>query len=171
MKRKFTILTTIISLLIGGAVYARTPDFVSGYNNYKWGTDISKQPHFVKVSNITPFQYKNTTVYKHVGEDTIILNSRKVIRAEEVLYVVINGKLEVVYIVISRSNPKMVQDFYFLKSFLQDYYGKPSEVTDTGREVFYNREGASLKLSMGKYTKMIIYAPAYKNRAKTYQLR
>jgi len=64
-----------------------------------------------------------------------------------------------------------VKGFYFLKSSLEDYYGKPSEVTDTGREVFYNRGGATLKLSMGKHTKMIIYAPAYKNRDKTYQFR
>ena len=171
MKRKFEILATIISLLIGGVVYARTPDFVSGYSGYKWGTDVSKQPGFVKVSNSTPFQFQNTIVYKHTGDDTIVLNGRRIIRAEEILYVVINGKLEVVYTVISRSNPKMVQDFYFLKSSLEDYYGKPSEVTATGREVFYNHGGASLKLSMGKYTKMIIYAPGYKNRAKTYQFR
>ena len=118
MKRKFTVLTTIIFLLISGVVYARTPDFVSGYNNYKWGTDISKQPNFVKVSNSTPFQYKDATVYKHSGEDTIILNGRKVTTAEEILYIVIKAKLEVVYIVISSREPEMVEAFYFLPGVL-----------------------------------------------------
>jgi len=57
MKKTFTFLVFALSL-IGSTVYAGTPDFVYGYNNHKWGTDISKQPGYVKVSSSTPLRLK-----------------------------------------------------------------------------------------------------------------
>jgi hypothetical protein len=163
MKKLSQTILFLLVLLISSIVYAE-PDFVSGYNNIKWGTSVANQKSFSKIPNRTPFQDKSVTVYRSSGENAVFLNRNKVMRPEEINYVALDGKLEVVFIIMSSSKPKMVQDFYFMKNALQDYYGNPAEVSGTGQEVFYRHAGASIKLSMGKNTKIILYSPAYFKR-------